>query len=267
MLSNELRLLAADLDEGENRYMECPSCGAPNKFSMRLEDGRVVYHCFRASCTLHAGGGFNVHGGIRVVRTTQNERKQRFTPFTGELEPLSQEWREYLSRKIGFTDWHFDTSRVMFAPEQHRVAFPILDPLGRRKGWLLRSYERHATTKALTRMDSAEPHLAWYMTHTGQRVCLVVEDSPSAIRASRYINSVALLGTGCSPDYAKEISAHCREVVWALDADATGQALKLHRKYSILFEHSRVLVLPKDIKDMTEDELCELLSSETFTAA
>jgi len=90
-------------------------------------------------------------------------------------------------------------------------------------------------------------------------VILAVEDIPSAVRAARYVDTVALLGTGCNTDYATEISSMYRHIVWALDEDATGQALKLMRKHALLFETSRVLVLEEDLKDMKEERLCELL--------
>jgi hypothetical protein len=73
------------------------------------------------------------------------------------------------------------------------------------------------------------------------------------------VDSVALLGTGCNTEYATEIAAHYKHVVWALDDDATAQALRLMRKHGLLFESSRVLVLQEDLKDMKEEELCELI--------
>lgn len=261
---NGLRLLAADLVEGENRYTECPSCERPGKFSIMLENGRAVYHCFRATCDLHKGGSFSVNGS-RLVRTRSEPRKQEFTPFEGELEYLDDEWIKYLGRKIGFTDRHLDIGRPMYAPEEHRIAFPIFSPLGRRRGWSLRSYN-HAEPKALTRMDVAEPHMSWYRQSPEDGTIMVVEDPPSAIRAAIYRNSVALLGTGCGPDYAQELAAHARHVVWALDADATTESLRLHRKYGLMFESSRVLVLEKDLKDMDEEQLCQTLTISPKTS-
>jgi len=253
----EIRLLAADLADGENRYTDCPACGRPGKFSIMSDEGRAVYHCFRASCKLHAGGSFSVNGS-RLVRTRSEPRKQSYTPFEGELEYLDDEWLEYLSRKIGFTDRHIDIGRPMYAPEEHRVAFPIFSPLGRRRGWSLRSYS-HAEPKALTRMDAPEPHISWYKTNPADSSVVVVEDPPSAIRCAVYRNALSLQGTGVGPDYAQELAAHARHVVWALDADATTQSMKLHRKYSLMFESSSVMVLDKDFKDMEEDQLCQLL--------
>ena len=88
---------------------------------------------------------------------------------------------------------------------------------------------------------------------------VIVEDIPSAARAARYGNAIALLGTGVGADYAGEIAAHRTRIVWALDADATAQALRLQRRYSLLFEESYVKVLRCDLKDMPEEELKQLM--------
>lgn len=256
---NEIRLLAEELSEGENRYTTCPSCGRAGKFSLGMVDGRVLYHCFRDSCELHAGGVVNT-SGQRLVRTRPVRRKQKVTPYEGELMPLTDEWRKYLVQLLGFKDSHIDDiGRLMYAPAEHRIAYPIFSPMGRKRGWSLRSYTG-AEPKALTRMDVEEPHMSWYMTKPDSPVAVVVEDQPSAIRAAPYLNSVALLGTGCGPDYAAELAAHVRNVVWALDADATQTALKWHRKYNLMFDSSRVLVLDKDLKDKKENEIESLLT-------
>jgi hypothetical protein len=150
----------------------------------------------------------------------------------------------------------------MYAPREHRVAYPIFDPMGKRRGWLLRAYDDREL-KALSypeRVD--EPHLSYYRTHVGDAHAIVVEDIPSAVRASRYTNAIALLGTGVRLDDALEIAAHFRKVTWALDADATRLSLKWHLKYGGFFEQSELMVLEKDLKDMTEPELKALLEGE-----
>ena len=171
---------------------------------------------------------------------------------------LPVEVAEFLWGKVRFSDAHLRTSRARWAPEEKRVAFPIFGPMGTRRGWMLRSYDPGAWNKARTHMDCGEPHMSWYASRpTG--VLLVVEDIPSAVRAAQYVDALALCGTGCGPDYVQEIAAHKRRVVWALDADATHNAVKLARANQLLFEDSGVLVLTRDIKDMEENELKDLL--------
>lgn len=255
---NELKLLAEQVEEGENRYMTCPACGREGKFSMKVQDGVAVYHCFRASCSLHGGGAVSV-SGARLVRTRPAPRTRDITPFTGELSDLPPEWVSWLSNKYHTSPGVWGEWGARFAPEECRVAYPIRNPLGVRRGWVLRAYDG-SSPKSLTRMDVDEPHLAWFHSYPDSPMVLVVEDWVSAMRASRYANTVALLGTGCNEDYAQEIAAHKRRVVWALDADATQQSLRLEKKYRLFFDSSMALLLGKDFKDESEEELRRILS-------
>lgn len=252
----EVRLIASALDEGEQTREVCPFCqggrSGERSLNVTIRDGLILYNCHRASCDEQGAIGSN-----RVVRTTQKERK-RPVRFEGELTHLPEEWVDYLERKIGFTVDHLNVSGAMLAVGENRVAFPIYGPMGIRRGWVLRSYEPFEQRKAMTYMDVPEPHLSYYRQNNSPHV-VVVEDIPSAVRASMYADSVALCGSGCSTDYAGEIAAHYRHVVWALDQDATAQAIRLMRQHALLFETSKVLVLQEDLKDMKEEELCTII--------
>lgn len=252
-------LEAAELGEGDRLYTECPQCGRAGKFMIvRDDDGSIGYRCFRNSCSFHGGGTIRGSGGmLNFVRT---RIKKKFTPYTGELVPLTAEWVEYLGKEIGWYDQHFKIAKPYYSPEEHRVAFPIYSPMGIRRGYVLRSYSGDSP-KTLTRMDCAEPHCSYYRTHGASGHVIVVEDIPSAVRAAVYTNALALNGTSVGPDYVAEIAAHFKSVTFALDADATAQALKVQKKTKLMFEDSRVLVLEQDIKNMKEEELCDLLKS------
>jgi hypothetical protein len=255
----EVRLIAAALEEGEQTREVCPFCQGGSKgersLNVTITDGLTLYNCHRASCEEGRGA---IGTGNRVVRTTRKERVRKITPYEGELEYLDDEWVAYLRKTIGWHEGHLDIGRPFFAPEEHRVAFPIFSPMGMRRGWVLRSYQPFDKYKTLTRMDVDEPHLSWYRPNNSPHV-VVVEDIPSAVRVAQYTDCVALCGSGCSLDYAMEIAAHYRNVVWALDADATAHALRLMRQHAMLFDTSRVIVLERDFKDEKEERLMEIL--------
>ena len=261
MSASELLLTAADMEEEETRRILCPFCkgGRSGEESMNvtLLEGTVLYNCHRATC-LEKGA---IGGRLVRTRRVQETPRPLVTPYTGELEELDDEWLNYLRMKIGWQAEHVALGRPRYAPDENRVAYPIFSPTGLRRGWVLRSYDRFARRKVLTRMDVIEPHLSWYRPHMGDQV-LVVEDIPSAVRAAWYVDTVALCGGTCGPEYALEIQRYYPNVTWALDADATTQAINLHRKYGTLFESSTVLVLEKDIKDMTEEELCTIMEED-----
>lgn len=249
---NEVCLLGAELDVGESMRTYCPTCGR-KEFSITRDDDGLLYQCFRASCsTAGRTGGRSL---IRVRRKPTTVHR-----YEGAVQDMNDATSAVLADRVGFDSDHLIVAKARVA-EDGRVAFPIIGPLGTRRGWVLRAYDGREP-KALTRMDIEEPHTSWYTAsrwERGQTVWLV-EDIPSAVRAARYVDCIALCGTGCNDATVGEISAHYRNVVWALDADATTTALKQHRKWSLFFETSRVQVLERDFKDTEEEILCGLLT-------
>lgn len=260
--TTEILLEASALGPGERMRTICPACrggqSSEHSLSIRVaDDGAILWNCFRASCDT-----IGAKWGTRVVRTRHTPREQTIRPYTGELRYCTDEELAFLEETIGWTEEHLPIARPLYAPKERRYAFPVFGPTGARRGYVLRSWQGNTKYKALTRMDVAEPHMSWYKRDSESPV-VVVEDIPSAVRAARYVNAVSLCGTGCGHDYLNELSAHTRRVMWALDADATSLAIQLHRKGSLLFDESRVLVLTKDIKDMDEADVAVLLGGYT----
>ena len=256
--SAAIALSASDIDEGTTR-MTCPVCNAQDEQSLVVtrQGALVKYICHRASCGAR---------GVTSDRSPMVRAKRRAPKapkiFTNPLASLSERERKLLKDRIGFNAWHLGVANPMLDESTNRIAFPIYGPMGMRRGWLLRSYDYSAHgPKALTRMDvSDEPHLAWYRVNPSSSRVIVVEDIPSAVRASRHLpQAVAMLGAGIGPDYVNEICQFARHIVWAFDADATVQAFEHHRKYSNFFESSQVLPLKRDLKDMDEHELSDTI--------
>lgn len=136
----------------------------------------------------------------------------------------------------------------------------VWSPKGLPRGWVLRALTSGQRTKALTYINENEEGMSWYKT-TPHAPTVVVEDIPSAVRSAAHLNSVALLGTGIGASRAAEIGTHAtRPIIMALDQDATAESFKWARKWGLLWGDVKVLPLKKDLKDMTEDELCSVLS-------
>jgi len=136
----------------------------------------------------------------------------------------------------------------------------IRSPKNAHRGWVLRSVGSNVRAKALTFTEEGEVALSWYKTNRLAPTVLV-EDIPSAVRASKTMNSVALLGTGIGSDRAMEIAKHAtRPIFIAMDQDATPTAIEYAKKYCLLWDDVRVMQLPKDMKNMSEPELLVLLN-------
>lgn len=258
-----IKLIAADLQEGENRYATCPSCGRRGKLSVLREQGRAVYHCFRAGCDLNRGGSLPMSGGGNLVRT--RSAPQRTVPTYGTLSAPCKHWQRWLLQTLGFNREHLVRSGVKIE-SSGRVAYPILSPYGEERGLVLRNYNG-GVPKALTVLPQDTPKCSWYRPQgsepTSHEVWLV-EDQPSAVRASMYVPAVALLGVTPSAEVVRELMEHTTRVVWALDADATALALINRQRWALNFEESRVVILPCDLKDMAEDDLAAFIGGNTY---
>lgn len=94
----------------------------------------------------------------------------------------------------------------------------------------------------------------------------VVEDPFSAIRASDYLDAVALCGTIVSEGLAIELRrAKVGPIYLALDKDAYAQTIEQCIKYRSLVRMLPVQ-LPKDLKDMTHEEL-DVWMNENITGS
>ncbi len=256
----EITLLAEPLGLGETVRSHCPVCqgSKPTLTVTRKEDGSVVWNCYRLACDFR--GASHSHG-YYPSSAPKAEAREIPKEYTGELRRLSEAEEQILCDRTGITPVQAARARIRYAVAERRYAFPVLSPAGRRRGLVLRSYSG-GFPKALTVKETTEPMLAWAAVSDAvprDGPTFVVEDLPSAVRASEYVHAVALLGTSCSQEYALEIAAFGGDVVWALDADATAKAIKLYREHMNLFERSRVVTLERDLKDMDEAALADLL--------
>jgi hypothetical protein len=186
-----------------------------------------------------------------VAETKVAKRKK----FDSETRPLSKEHLERIEKLWGITEpphWYH-------APTHNRVAMSIRSPKYLHRGWVLRDIWGTKSVKALTYLEEDEEALSWYM-RSPHAPTVLVEDIPSSVRASTYINAVSLLGTGMGLSKAAEIAKHApRPIIVALDQDVTGKSYQMAQRYNLLWGDVRVMPIPKDLKDMTEDELKQQL--------
>ena len=258
------------LEPGQSIRMVCPFCGGGSSgersMSIKLseENGLLLYHCFRANCPA-AGVIGNTGNVIRMTRpapsTWQPWDCSSMDPYIPDaaMEKV-QAWR--LSVVASSILWDHDTNRL---------ALPVYGPMEDLRGYVLREVGNRRPKTLSARLRNDVPFQSWtrrgYQLHEPSRI-YVVEDIPSAERL-RYLGrqAVALLGCTPSDEALTEIAFEARrrggcEIAVALDADATQQALRLQRQYSMRGP-SRVLVLPKDIKDMTDIEVTEWLNANS----
>lgn len=271
MSRSQVAMEALGLEPGQSIRITCPFCGGGSdrercmSIKLDVETGLVLYHCFRGNCTEGSG----VLGG-GLVRTSLAE-KSRWKPYdcTGFLPSTATNRTQVMLETwyIDFTspyvqDWKYD-------PDTDRLAMSVYGPVHDLRGYVLRAYDRWTKPKVLSaRLTNEAPFQCW-LRATGRTASsiIVVEDIPSAVRvAEAGYDAVALLGNTPSDDAMEEIAREAnyskpyRPVVWALDPDATSQAIRLQRSYG-LRGASSVLVLYDDFKNMVNEEVAECLQN------
>jgi len=133
---------------------------------------------------------------------------------------------------------------------------PVCGAQGQELGVMLRSLSG-AKPKVVSHTEQGA--MAWYTNLTARGV-IIVEDQLSALRASPYLTSVALLGTNLSEERVAEIKGAGHSPVFlALDNDAIASAVKFVVKYRSTLP-MQLVRLDKDIKDHNNEELDNLFA-------
>lgn len=257
----------AHLRDGESANGElCPACKGgrleEGTLSVTRKDGALLFICYRASCGFKGA----IQSGSRSQGLATEPTKVRGfvgRNFIRDSAELSEESKSLLFSRYGI-DTRLASRYVVGEIElsnsaRARLCCPVLSFDGDCLGSVLRSVCGD-TPKTLTH---TEPNaMAWCRNFDTPDI-IIVEDQFSAIRASVYMNAVALLGTHLSDDRAAEIKRYARGNVYlALDADAWAKAVGYAKKYRS-YLGLRLIRLAKDIKDMSEEELQELLNDQT----
>jgi hypothetical protein len=269
-IKQDIVFAAQSMELGETRRQICPSCNGGNKREKSLTitlfpNNLIKFNCFRGSCIDTVKGGFTLDGKHGIYNTEQFTAmptpesvskvvaKRKY--FNGQTFPLPQLYKDWIWDKWGIINppyWYY-------TPEYgSRIAMSVRSPMYADRGWVLRDISGTATHKALTYINKDETPLSWYKNKDKQGTILV-EDIPSAVRASKYLNAVALLGTGVGLDRAVEIDISApRPIIIALDQDATERSFVIKERWNLLWGDVRVLPLKHDLKDLQEKDL-ELL--------
>ena len=249
-----------DLAEGENSgYIQCPVCKREGKFSITRTSTGLLYHCFRDSCP--TAGHVSAEGVAR--RKEKHKPKQDNYPLRPYVKPIRDlhawEYARFMARNGLSRAGIKSRGAFRWAVEDKCYVFPVFSPQGFERGIVLRRYDGKQP-KASTRMHTEGPLISWHGDNPrdAERVVLV-EDQVSAVKLSRWLPTVALLGTALSPEGALEIaSMKVKHVSIALDEDATATARKLQHWYALMWPACDVVKLKKDVKDMSEREIQEV---------
>jgi hypothetical protein len=265
-LKDQILYSAIDLGIGvTNPNVICPFCNGGDSrdksFSVRRYDTVIYYQCYRAKC-----------GEKGIIPTVINgfvpeSKPRKIRKYYGNMIPPTREQMGYIQELWGLLPVELSSNRVTVDDESGDLVFPLFTIEGYDAGHMLRRMDGRKP-KTLTFWSEDVPNCHFPRREALTSSCFVVEDIPSAIRASRYMSSCALLGTHLSEDIVATLARNFHTIYLALDNDATKKAIGYKRKYSLSFGNFIVVPLSKDVKNMKEIETNELMGGllgETIT--
>lgn len=227
----------------------------------------MLYKCFRVKC--QAKGFISSLPG--TTRIDLPDKKKAFKPreFKHDLSLLTDDVYAWLYNNYSITREEADYEGFRLETKYGRIYMPTFDKLGEQYGAVTKAIERRAgipKTFTYNFRDTSRIHYPRGGIQRNEPLC-VVEDILSAVRVSRFVKACALLGTTINNEKISELRTISRQIIMLLDNDAFRVALKARKLYGFYFNKFVVLVPDKDPKDMSHEELGELLSDYTIRGA
>lgn len=270
---NEIRITAGELAPSSTTGGQiCPVCRggatAERSFSItRTSHSTLLYICHRASCNF-SGAIFSDNGGGIAPSTPSRQ----FTPqfYTGELRGLDIDELSILLSRYNVSKNQTDREYWSVDAYSGHLVVPIWSPRGILRGHevrrnILSETDLGPKTRAYWCRD--EPRMGWPLSGRTalyyDKAVVVVEDFVSALRVSRFYQTVYLLGTDLSPAKMAEISevAGNRQIILAFDKDATGKAIEYMKEYRLMTRNLTCRPLSKDLKYESDNNIPLIITS------
>ena len=241
-----------DLPIGHSKRMNCPVCKGRNTFSVTNNMGRLVWNCYKVSCTV--SGRTKIKMSVEDIKTYYNQKKVVSNDFS-----LPEYCVKVNDKKLALDFLHkwgllYLTSELLFDVKENRLVFPVLDhnkvvdAAGRALTSSLPKWKRYG--------NSGIPFSFGFGD-----TAVVVEDCVSASVVGTLGNfvGVALLGTSLLPsqrDYLTQFST----AVIALDPDAIPKTINMAKELRGYVNTVRVLRLTDDLKYQNKTDIENLIN-------
>lgn len=273
----QLRHFAATLETGTTERTECPWCGGgtdhePAFAVTRTGEAEAKYCCHRASCGRSgrlAVWGFRLdqRSEESILDNSPKEGKS-FTPrlHTCDTIELGDEWTSELLDLYGVVP--LESFELGWRQEigSGNLVLPVRSPVGVVRGFEVRRskiqipHVAGPKTKSYRILD--DTWMGWFRTVSTGPVVLV-EDAISALKVSRHFQVACLFGSHVTLEMVLEavgVAGVDNDLVLALDRDATSKALKFVVEWRFLAPNFRAVPLEKDLKYLSDTEICAKLS-------
>jgi hypothetical protein len=244
----------------ETKRIDCPFCGGKYTLTVTVNDGSLIWNCYKASCDARGGKrvGYSIEdikNGSFVTKTEIRKRSRDLPTILANLEN-HEHVLQYIDRFDGLSDVIKQSpTRFKYDPAQDRLLFMMND----NQGAVGRTLKHGVKPKWLAYGNTQ----GIYSIGQGT-TAVVVEDAISACIVSKLtdVTGVALLGTNMSPQQKKQLRLY-KNVIFCLDNDASKKSLSLIEKLQGWVPHVSVRFLWQDIKDMRLTKIEEMLYDES----
>lgn len=248
--------LIESVPDGTSRRFNCPICKGENSFSITKLGSEVKYNCFRNSCDSNKSRGIltlkPTMTGLKTRLEGRTEEKRTFTiPDYWVMGVASEKCLQMLLKTNCFEAYTKGLFKCAYDPQEDRLVYLVQDDKGNAVGAIGRSLSGKWPKNKNYHGSLPIP----FTVGSGNRVVLV-EDCASACAVNCISNAtgLALLGTNLPESFIPYLVKYDTILV-ALDYDARKKALDIKNRLTYYCKNVRVVILGKDLKDMTKEEI------------
>ena len=235
-----------------SHHEPCPKCGSRNNLGVYIDGSKW---CFGCGYYMKADGT-SVKSMERLLSPTIESGNSIELPydFTIDIPKIPYAWL----KKYSLTNEEISENRLGWSAENELLIIPYFDAENKIILWQGRYFPtRTPKVHTVGRPDNFILSPANTLESNGRVV--VVEDSISAIKVSRYCKSTPILGSTLSMHKAVQLSRVFSHLTFWLDYDKLSSMVKFNEKYRSLFDKSDVIITELDPKDVPDEQIKELL--------
>ena len=240
---NEIEIVKnLDIPSGTNKRMDCPFCYNRNTFSVKNENGKLLWNCFHASCSVK--GKQETEHSIEDIENYLNPKQKETQRFVIPKHfiniPTVPGCMAILQRYDLDRLWEDGQLAFYYDVKQNRLVFPIekdnmiVNATGRslngeKPKWYIYSKETYP-----------------YIVGSSDKAVLVEDCISACVLFSAGLTGIAILGTSLKNSYIPAFKKY-KKVYVCLDKDATSKAFDIADQLSY-YVNTEVKILDDDIK-------------------
>lgn len=231
----------------------------------RLEDGDTIlaycHHCGKSGVT--SKDKFRSLETIKRL-AVHTDSGPPIVALPSDFEPDPRRWvpkaRAWVYQ-YGITEDELKRYGIGYSERLRRVILPVWQDAELLGFQARKIFDDDTMPKYLT---YGKKKIIWKNLTISDSVLVLCEDVLSAIKLCRYYSSIALLGTYLHKDYYKYLLSF-KTILIYLDnnnSEVQMQAFKLKRDISVFVPDTHIIILNKDPKCLTNEELRNLQEEE-----